>query len=121
MKKQTRRQAEKANENQVCGETHVWNVLVVGSDAADLNYYPQGADLTRIVRVDFPNKKVSSFAFSRDLWVDTGKLNYKDPELDATKLGLVYHETSLRSNKNDPHKVKLDAVNDIAKNAHREF
>ena len=73
----------------VCGETGVWNVLVLGSDAADL-YYPEGSDLTRVVRVDFPNKQVSIYAFSRDLWVDTSNLGFTNPEINATKLGLVY-------------------------------
>jgi LCP family protein required for cell wall assembly len=100
--------------NEVCGETAVWNVLVLGSDAADL-YYPQGSDLTRIVRVDFPNKQVSMFAFTRDLWVDTLNLGFTNPTINATKLGLVYHEARLRSTKTDPKEIMLEGVNASAK------
>jgi LCP family protein required for cell wall assembly len=97
----------------VCGETAVWNVLVVGSDAADMNY-PPGSDLTRVVRVDFQNKSVTSFAFSRDLWVDTSSLGLKAPDIAATKLGMVFHESRLRSLRPDPKEVMLDGVNAMA-------
>lgn len=104
----------------VCGETGVWNVMVLGSDAKDL-YYPQGTDLTRVVRVDFPNKLVSVFAFSRDLWVDTSNLGFTNPDVNATKLGLVYHEARTRSIKTDPKDVMLDGVNASAKMLAQNF
>jgi len=73
---------------EVCGETAVWNILVVGSDAADM-FYPQGSDLTRVMRVDFPNRRVAIYAFSRDLWVQVSDLGFTDPDIAATMLGMV--------------------------------
>src|SRR5215208_1058518 len=83
-------------EQGVCGETAVWNVLVLGSDAADLRE-PKGSDLTRMLRVDFPNKKVTVYAFPRDLWVDTAGLGLTNPTIDASRLGMVYYEARSRS------------------------
>ena len=80
----------------VCGETAVWNVLVLGSDAADLRP-PKGSDLTRMLRVDFPNRRVTMFAFSRDLWVDTTGLGLTNPTINATRLGMVFYEARSRS------------------------
>ena len=80
----------------VCGETSAWNVLILGSDAADLRGV-KGSDLTRMLRVDFPNKKVTIFAFSRDLWVDTTGLGLTNPTIDATQLGAVFYEARSRS------------------------
>jgi len=81
---------------EVCGETGAWNVLVLGSDAADLRG-DKGSDLTRMVRVDFSNRKVSMFAFSRDLWVDTTGLGLTNPTINAAKLGMVFYEGRNRS------------------------
>jgi LCP family protein required for cell wall assembly len=97
----------------VCGETEVWNILVLGSDAADL-YYPQGSDLTRAMRVDFPNKTVSIFAFSRDLWVDASSLGLHDPDINFTKLGMVFYEARRRSTATDSQDSMQDGVNAIA-------
>jgi len=94
---------------EVCGETAVWNILVVGSDAADL-FYPQGSDLTRVMRVDFPNRRVSIYAFSRDLWVQVSDLGFTDPDIEATMLGMVFYEARLRSTHTDPQEAMLDGV-----------
>lgn len=105
---------------EVCGETGIWNVLVLGSDAADL-YYPQGSDLIRVVRVDFPNRAVTVFSFSRDLWVDTASLGLTNPAVNATRLGMVYHEARIRSTKSNPKDVMLDGVNATAKALGQNF
>ncbi len=98
----------------VCGETTAWNVLVLGSDAADLRG-PKGSDLTRIVRVDFPNRKVTMFAFSRDLWVDTTGLGLTNPTIDATKLGEVFYEARNRSTSTEVQAAMMDGTNATAR------
>jgi LCP family protein required for cell wall assembly len=97
----------------VCGETAVWNILVLGSDAKDL-WYPQGADLTRVLRVDFLNKTASIFSFSRDLWVDVNPLDFTNPDIESAKLGIVYNEARMRSTKSDPNDIDLDGINAMA-------
>ena len=104
----------------VCGETAVWNVLVLGSDAADL-YYPQGSDLTRVVRVDFQNKKVSIYSFSRDLWMDTSDLGLTNPSIESAKLGMVFYEARLRSTKTDPNDAIQDGIGAMAKTLATNF
>jgi LCP family protein required for cell wall assembly len=104
----------------VCGESGVWNILILGSDAADL-YYPEGSDLTRVMRVDFPNKKVSIFAFTRDLWVDTSGLDFRDPDITNTKLGMVFYEARRRSTALDSQASMQDGVNAIAQTLTANF
>jgi len=91
----------------VCGEKGVWNVLVLGSDYAELRG-KKGSDLTRMMRVDFTNKTVIVYAFSRDLWVDTSGLGLVNPNVDATRLGMVYYEGRIRS----PQFAEIDTVVD---------
>jgi LCP family protein required for cell wall assembly len=79
-----------------CGESSVWNVLVLGSDAADLRG-EKGSDLTRMLRVDFPNKRVTVYAFPRQLWVDTAGMGLSNPTVNATQLGTVFYEARNRS------------------------
>ncbi|HEX2997786.1 MAG TPA: LCP family protein [Anaerolineales bacterium] len=79
-----------------CGETAIWNILILGSDAGDMRG-EKGSDLTRMARVDFINKKVTIYSFSRDLWVDTTGLNLNYPMINATKLGRVFYEGRVRS------------------------
>jgi LCP family protein required for cell wall assembly len=98
----------------VCGENEAWNVLVLGSDAADL-YYPQGSDLTRVLRVDFPNKEVSVFALSRDLLVDASELGFQNPDITTTRLGMVFYEARRRSNEPDTKDSMQAGVNAIAR------
>jgi LCP family protein required for cell wall assembly len=97
----------------VCGENEVWNILVVGSDASDL-WYPQGSDLTRVLRVDFPNRTISLFALSRDLWVDATSVGMQDPEITFTKLGMVFYEARKRSEGTDIQDTMQDGLNAIA-------
>jgi LCP family protein required for cell wall assembly len=80
----------------VCSETTAWNILILGSDAADMRG-EKGSDLTRILRVDFPNRKVTIFAFPRNLWVDTAGLGLTNPTIDAAQLGAVFYEARSRS------------------------
>jgi LCP family protein required for cell wall assembly len=104
----------------VCGEVDVWNVLVLGSDAADLRY-DKGSDLTRMVRVDFPNKRVTMFAFSRDLWVDTAGLGLTNPTIDATQLGMVFHEARSRSTSTDVKAAMAEGTNATARMLAQNF
>jgi LCP family protein required for cell wall assembly len=98
----------------VCGETAVWNVLVLGSDAADLRG-PKGSDLTRMVRIDFPNRRVTMFAFSRDLWVDTTGLGLTNPTINATTLGMVFYEARGRSSSANVRDSMIDGTNVTAR------
>jgi len=98
----------------VCGETGVWNVLVLGSDAAELRG-EKGSDLTRILRVDFPNRKVTMFTFSRDLWVDTSGLGLTNPTINATQLGMVFHEARARSKSTTVQAAMVEATNASAR------
>jgi LCP family protein required for cell wall assembly len=104
----------------VCGETGVWNVLVLGSDALDLRG-EKGADLTRMVRVDFPNRKVTMFAFSRDLWVDTAGLGLTNPRIDTTQLGRVFYEARRRSTSMDVKTAMIDGTNVTARMLAQNF
>lgn len=80
----------------VCGETAAWNILVLGSDVGE----PRGAkgsDLTRMLHVDFLNRRVTMYTFPRQLWVDTAGLGLTNPAIDATQLGTVFYEARSRS------------------------
>jgi len=81
---------------EVCGQRGAFNVLIIGSDAADLRG-PPGSDLTRLARVDFSRKKVSTFALPRDLWVDVNRLGFQNPLITDTTLGKAYYEAHERS------------------------
>ncbi len=104
----------------VCGETAVWNVLVLGSDAADLRG-DKGSDLTRVVRVDFPNKQVTMFAFSRDLWVDTAGLGLTNPTIDAAQLGMVFYEARSRSTSTSVKESMVAGTNATARMLSNNF
>jgi LCP family protein required for cell wall assembly len=96
-------------QSSVCGESEAWNILVLGSDGGDLRGQ-KGADLTRILRVDFPNRKVTIFAFPRDLWVDTTGLGLTNPAIEAARLGTVFYEARLRSPNTAAKDTMLDAT-----------
>ncbi len=83
-------------ENKVCGQSGAMTILIIGSDAGDLRGRP-GADLTRLTRVNFSDKKVSMFAFPRDLWVDARGLGFENPLITETTMGEIYYEAYLRS------------------------
>jgi LCP family protein required for cell wall assembly len=104
----------------VCGESAVWNVLVLGSDAADLRS-DKGSDLTRMVRVDFPNKKVTVYAFPRQLWVDTTGLGLINPTINASQLGTVFYEARQRSTNTDVQAAMVDATNVTARMLSNNF
>jgi hypothetical protein len=73
--------------SEVCGQSGVFTLLIIGSDAADLRGRP-GSDLTRLARVDFSRKKVSTFALPRDLWmlVAWDSRTHSSPTLPWAKL-----------------------------------
>jgi LCP family protein required for cell wall assembly len=104
----------------VCGETKAWNVLVLGSDAADLRG-ERGSDFTRMVRVDFPNRRVTVFAFSRDLWVDTAGLGLTNPTVDSTQLGRVFYEARIRSSSANMKASMVDGTNVTARMLAQNF
>ncbi|MEI6289977.1 MAG: LCP family protein [Chloroflexota bacterium] len=79
-----------------CSGSGSMNILVIGSDYAELKG-EKGSDLTRIVRVDFDNKKAAIFSFSRDLLVDTTGLGLVNPVVNSSRLGMVFYEGRIRS------------------------
>lgn len=103
-----------ASSTVVCGETGVWNILILGSDAADLRG-PKGSDLTRAARVDFPNQKVSIYAFPRDLWVETSSVEFTNPVINNARLGQVFYEARNRSTQTEPRNQMLDGTSATAK------
>lgn len=113
-------EAEPNAQAEVCGETGAWNVLILGSDAADLRG-EKGSDLTRMLRVDFPNKKVTIFAFSRDLWVDTTGLGLTNPTINATQLGTVFYEARNRSSKTNVKDAMVDGTSATARMLSNNF
>jgi LCP family protein required for cell wall assembly len=98
----------------VCGESTAWNLLILGADTVALRGN-RGADLTRVIRLDFPNRKVTVYAFSRDLWVNTSGMGLNNPTLDATELGTVFYEADRRSNKTVKRELMVDGTNAMAK------
>ncbi len=91
----------------VCGESGVWNVLILGSDAGELRGN-KGTDFVRMMRVDFPSRQVTLFSFPPDLWVDTSGLGLINPTIQSTYLSTVFHEARTRS-----HRIALkDALFD---------
>lgn len=107
-------------QDKVCDETAAWNVLVLGSDAADLRG-EKGSDFTRMIRVDFPNKKVTIFAFSRDLWVDTTGLGLMNPTINATQLGEVFYQARSRSTKTNVKDALIDGTDVSARMLSKNF
>lgn len=83
-------------DNNQCGVSGQWNILIIGSDFAEMRG-KKGSDLTRILRIDFDAKKVTIFAFPRDLWVDTTDVGLTYPNILSTQLGRVFYEGRLRS------------------------
>jgi LCP family protein required for cell wall assembly len=75
----------------------------------------KGSDLTRIMRLDFPNRKVTAFAFSRDLWVNTSNLGLTNPTVDGAELGTVFYEALRRSTKPVKRDAMLDGTNAMAR------
>ncbi len=100
-------------QNAACGEIGAWNILVLGSDSSDL-HGTAGSDLVRVMRVDFGNKKINMFAFTRDLWVNTQGLGLANPTIEATGLGKVFYEALVRSAYSKERDKMIDATNTSA-------
>jgi LCP family protein required for cell wall assembly len=108
------------SENSVCGETTAWNILILGSDAAEMRG-EKGTDLIRILRVDFPNRKVTVFAFPRHLWVDTAGLGLMNPTIDATQLGTVFYEARSRSSATNAKDTMMEGATVTARMLSKNF
>lgn len=104
----------------VCGETAAWNILILGSDAADMRG-KKGSDLTRMARVDFLNRKVTVYSFSRDLWVDTAGLNLTYPNINAAPLGRVFYEARIRSTSLNVKTAMVDGTQTTARVLAKNF
>jgi LCP family protein required for cell wall assembly len=59
----------------LCGGPAVMNILAIGSDARGQNYLYGLADVTRLVRVDFVNARVTILEVPRDLWVEIPEIS----------------------------------------------
>jgi LCP family protein required for cell wall assembly len=92
-----------------CSETAAWNLMVLGVDTVALRG-DRGSDLTRIVRLDFPNRTVTAYALSRELWVNASNLGLTGPTVNSTELGTVFYEAMRRS----PRSLRRDAMVDGA-------
>jgi LCP family protein required for cell wall assembly len=95
--------------SEVCGETGAWNVLILGSDASELRG-PKGSDLTRAARIDFSNKKVVIYAFTRDLWVTTTSVGFTNPAINMDRLGQIFYEGRNRSTQTDNRNKMVDGT-----------
>lgn len=103
-----------------CGETGAWNILIIGSDFAEMRG-PKGSDLTRVMRADFSGNKVVTYALSRDLWVNTTGIGLTNPNIDATRLGMVYYEGRLRSLQFAEMDTVIDGTRMTAKMLEKDF
>ena len=54
----------------MCGGPSVMSILAIGSDARGQHYLYGLADIIRLVRVDFVNRRVTILEVPRDLWVE---------------------------------------------------
>jgi polyisoprenyl-teichoic acid--peptidoglycan teichoic acid transferase len=54
----------------LCGAPPVMNILAIGADTRGDNYTYGLADVIRLVRVDFVNRRVAVLEIPRDLWVE---------------------------------------------------
>jgi LCP family protein required for cell wall assembly len=99
---------------EVCGETSAWNVLILGSDVIAMRG-DKGSDFVRMMRVDFPNKKVVVYAFPRELWVNTSGLGFYYPTVDSTELGTVFYEAYRRSANANQREKLADGTNIVSK------
>ncbi|MEI6289978.1 MAG: LCP family protein [Chloroflexota bacterium] len=103
-----------------CGVTGQWNILVLGSDYAELRG-KKGSDLTRIMNINFDSKKISIFAFPRDLWVDTTDIGLIYPTITSTTLGRVFYEGRLRSLQFSESGTIIDGTKIAAKMIQKNF
>ena len=73
-----------------CGAPAVMNILTIGTDARSNNYTYGLADVIRLIRVDFVNRKVSVLEFPRDLWVEIPDIEDNLNGQDHEKLNQSY-------------------------------
>jgi LCP family protein required for cell wall assembly len=104
----------------ICGETTVWNLLILGSDVAYMRG-EKGSDFVRLLRVDFPNRRVTIFAFPRNLWVDAAGLGLMNPTVNATQLGTVFYEARSRSLKTNVKETMIDGTDATARMLAQNF
>jgi LCP family protein required for cell wall assembly len=74
----------------ICGGSGVVNVLAIGSDSRIDNYKYGLADIIRVVRIDFSNRKVTVLEFPRDLWVEIPYISDNINGQDHEKLNQAY-------------------------------
>jgi LCP family protein required for cell wall assembly len=74
----------------ICGGVGVMNILAIGADSRADNYEYGLADVIRVVRVDFSNRKVSVLEFPRDLWVEIPYISDELNGQDHEKLNQAY-------------------------------
>lgn len=80
--------ASTAADTLVCNESGSKLILWVGDDA-ERGVWPYGADLVRLLKVDYSNKKIVMIAFPRDLLVSSNG----DQGSSQQRLGLLYYQT----------------------------
>ena len=83
-----------------CGGKGVISVMVIGDDRSE-GVWPFGADLVRLVQVDYDNKDVRIIAFSRDIPIEKTNLEAHLSE----DLGLAYYYKSQETEGADQEKM----------------
>jgi len=73
-----------------CGGTGVMTILAIGTDARSNSYNYGLADVIRVVRVDFSNRRVAVLEFPRDLWVEIPEISDNLNGQDHEKLNQAY-------------------------------
>lgn len=73
-----------------CGSTEVITLLAIGTDSRSGKYEYGLADVIRVVRVDFMNRKISILEFPRDLWVKIPEIADNLKGQDHEKLNQAY-------------------------------
>jgi len=74
----------------VCGAPPVMTILAIGADTRGDNYAYGLADVIRLVRVDFLNRKVTVLEIPRDLWVQIPDIADNLNGQDHEKLNQAY-------------------------------
>lgn len=77
-------------ESGVCGAPPVMTILAIGADTRGDNYAYGLADVIRLVRVDFLNRKVTVLEIPRDLWVQIPDIADNLNGQDHEKLNQAY-------------------------------
>lgn len=74
----------------ICGGVGVMNILAVGADSRADNYQYGLADVIRLIRVDFSNRRVAVLEFPRDLWVEIPYISDNLGGQDHERLNQAY-------------------------------